>query len=178
MQDYTVDCSILIMAISLSWIAIKLFLDRLVSRQDYRIVDILFEVVAILMWGVFFLKIHARTVLVLLLIVMCGSVKAQGVSYTIPKDYTGEIYYRSQTKHTIKSQPEEFRVIYDSTSGGYLYFKPLPPKPNITYVMVSASRYKKIIFYENDTMYYDNRPDIYYRIRQTSIYRKVRRFKR
>ncbi len=97
---------------------------------------------------------------------------SQGISYSVPD----EVYYRSFVKKTIRYEPPQFEVVFDKSEGNFLYFRVIPKTQ--TYVMVSRKRYTYMNLHVGDTMVYDNRPDIYYRIKQTRITRATRRFKR
>lgn len=58
----------------------------------------------------------------------------------------------------------------------YLYFDLIPKQK--MYIRLTKSKYKQFHLLLGDTIVYDNRPDISFRIKQVRINRTVRRFKR
>lgn len=119
-----------------------------------------------------------KTLLIIAGLFVCIGCCAQGISYAdLPSGYSGEVYYRSHTKTIIRDEPDSLVAVFYKGERGYLYFRPITqPK---TYIMVSKKRYKHISFKVGDTVVYNNRPDVYYRVtKQTTIRRNVRRFKR
>ncbi|SRR5260221_407055 len=100
-------------------------------------------------------------------------ISAQNTSY--------EVFYKTKTPRShslsvpILEKGSLWATLYRQDSE-YLYFKIIPQQQR--YIQLSRKMYKMFHLMTGDTILYDPRPDIGFRIKQIRINRTVRRFKR